>query len=583
MPINNGPYRNALVQMSRLPSATRPIAFTFELDKMIEFAHPMFVMMIADQVSHRNQFSEGGLVDEIGTYTWLNAIITPIARTLAWMFEGVMPRKHDDYTIRITNDQGDMQGSWKGLTPTRAGQVQYWVNLIDQAILCKEEALQRAQGDKEARMREMKKVTTTPKGCHVEVNWTKGLQSKRLHHKTASSIKSDEREIVDQAIAPQEITVRVPQCIAQEAIAKLETCIQTRIRDARIWVEAEKNVGINQKDRAREKQDTDEPKTMNNKRMARKIKVGRESCYQIAISAEEIVEQMSFSTAIRNLQNTDCKEWAAGIEWQKEDDRRNQDAKHTPLAKLWRIPDMTHSFLTVTIPQGAHEATSVKEFGNTQDWPIQNNRTPDKLEYQRIGERGGHKPKKHTHYTAATTALLLAGAAEPTTGGRDLTLEQQYMRRKERRPKLATPQIATKGGNVIMRNKLEEPPEKEARDARETLNALNMEVIPSTIVIKGKTKYIDKARFITEETPVKAGNIVVRTTKNLCKYEKERSKRRNQRAHVETIDRRKWEKSHKTETGREKTRLWDEPYKCPMSPDAFVMLTACGTGVERPC
>ena len=150
VPINNGPYRNALVQMSRLPSATRPIAFTFELDKMIEFAHPMFVMMIADQVSRRNQFSEGELVDEIGTYTWLNAIITPIARTLAWMFEGVMPKRYDDYTTRIINEQGDMQGSWKGLTPTRAGQVQYWVNLIDQAILCKEEALQRAQGDKEA-------------------------------------------------------------------------------------------------------------------------------------------------------------------------------------------------------------------------------------------------------------------------------------------------------------------------------------------------------------------------------------------------------------------------------------------------
>ena len=283
---------------------------------------------------------------------------------------------------------------------------------------------------------------------------------------------------------------------------------------------------------------------------------------------------MNFSTAIENLRNTDCNEWAAGIEWQKDDDRRNQNAKHTPLAKLWRIPDMTHSFLTVTIPQGAHEMTSVKGFGNIQDWPIQNNRTPDRLEYRTIGERGGYKLKKHTHYTAATTALLLAGAVEPTIGGKGLTLEQQYMRRKERRPKLATPQIDTKGGNVLMRNKLEEPLEKEARNTRETLNALSMEVIPNTIIVKGKIKHVDKARFIAEETPMTAGKIVVRTTKNLCKYEKERSKRRNQRAHVETIDRRKWEESHETDTGREKERLWDEPYKCSMSPDALAMLTA---------
>ena len=107
MPITDGRYRNALVQMSRLPAATRPIAFTFELDKMIEFAQPMFAMMIADQVNHKNQFSEGGLVDKIGTYVWLNAIIAPIARTLAWMFEGAVPRTYDEYRIRITNEQGE--------------------------------------------------------------------------------------------------------------------------------------------------------------------------------------------------------------------------------------------------------------------------------------------------------------------------------------------------------------------------------------------------------------------------------------------------------------------------------------------
>ena len=53
-----------------------------------------------------------------------------------------------------------------------------------------------------------------------------------------------------------------------------------------------------------------------------------------------------------------------------------------------------------------------------------------------------------------------------------------------------------------------------------------------------------------------------------------KSKRRNQRAHVETIDRRKWEKFQETDTGREKERWWDEPYKCAMSPDALAMLAA---------
>ena len=125
-----------------------------------------------------------------------------------------------------------------------------------------------------------------------------------------------------------------------------------------------------------------------------------------------------------------------------------------------------------------------------------------------------------------------------------------------------------------MRNKLEEPLEKEVKNTRKILKALSMEVIPDTITVKGRTKNTDKARFIAEETPMTAGKIVVRTNSNLCKYEKEKSKRRNQRAHVETIDRRNWEDFLEVDTGREKERWWDEPYKCAMSPDALAMLAA---------
>ena len=120
------------------------------------------------------------------------------------------------------------------------------------------------------------------------------------------------------------------------------------------------------------------------------------------------------------------------------------------------------------------------------------------------------------------------------------------------------------GGNVIVRNKPEKLAEEETVDARKAINALNMEYIPTTIEVNGKTKRVDRARYISEETPTKAGNIVVRATRNLCRFEKERNKRRNQRAHIETIDRKMWEEKHKVdgEYG-EKKRLWDEPYKCP--------------------
>ena len=187
IPIQDGRYRNVLVQMSRLPAATRPVAFTFELDKMIELLQPMFYVMIADQIEHGEEFCEGGLADRIGTYCWLNAIIVPIAKTLAWMFDGVASREEDAYQVRIMNEQGEMQESWRGLTANRAAQPHYWLNLIDQVILSKEQALRRTGGDKEEWEREARKLTTTPKGCHAEVSWTGGLQTKRLRHHGAIS------------------------------------------------------------------------------------------------------------------------------------------------------------------------------------------------------------------------------------------------------------------------------------------------------------------------------------------------------------------------------------------------------------
>ena len=75
-------------------------------------------------------------------------------------------------------------------------------------------------------------------------------------------------------------------------------------------------------------------------------------------------------------------------------------------------------------------------------------------------------------------------------------------------------------------------------------------------------------RYISEETPMKARNIVVHTTRNLCRVEKQRNKRRNQRAHIETIDRKMWEDRQKVD-GK---RMWDEPYKCTLSADTLVTL-----------
>ena len=384
------------------------------------------------------------------TYVWLNAILMPIAKILAWLFEGAAPRDHDEHKIIIQNEKGEVQESWRGLTPTRAAQTQYWINQMDQAMLSREEELQKTKGaTAEIKEREIKKLVTTPKGCHTEINWTRGLQTtrgrmnlRRGQQEETESLVSTSREIDDKVVAPHEITVRVPMCIAQEGIAKLETCIQAITPTTYVWTDAEENVGVNQRNRHRELNETEQIKQTERNKMAKKICMGKEGCFQMPITTEDIIEQMDFGRAILNLQKMTGKDWLDGVEWASDHDRYHDDAKHTPQARPWRIPKgETHSFLTVTIPHDGQEATSAKELGSIQEWPIKNNRTPDKPEYQEIGVNGGHVPGNHTHYTYATTALLLAGAVEPTPGGKKRTLEQQYLRRKDRKLHIQTPKV----------------------------------------------------------------------------------------------------------------------------------------------
>ena len=84
----------------------KPVTFTFQLNKLAEFAQLLLSIMIADQCTQVDDFQEGGLVDKIGTYVWLNAIINPIARTLAWLFRDAAPQDHDAYHLKMTNARG---------------------------------------------------------------------------------------------------------------------------------------------------------------------------------------------------------------------------------------------------------------------------------------------------------------------------------------------------------------------------------------------------------------------------------------------------------------------------------------------
>ena len=184
------------------------------------------------------------------------------------------------------------------------------------------------------------------------------------------------------------------------------------------------------------------------------------------------------------------------------------------------------------------------------------------------------RPNKHTHYTNITTALLLLGAIDPPPGGNELPLERQYMRRKGRRLSIGTPEINTKDENVVMREGIEEINEENLRRTERTIHNLRREVIPLTITgPKGQKKYTDKSRFIAGETVASAKAVVMRTERRLVNQDKERNRRMNQRAHIETIDRRKW--------SEKKARMWDEPYKCKLSADSLVAIATDTAGEER--
>ena len=115
--------------------------------------------------------------------------------------------------------------------------------------------------------------------------------------------------------------------------------------------------------------------------------------------------------------------------------------------------------------------------------------------------------------------------------------------------------------------------EQSAKDAKEAMRKLQMEVIPETDFGTKKGKPTDRARYISRETAEAAGNVIVGTQRSVINREKEKNKRICQRAHIETIVQRQW--------GDMNRRMWDEPYKCPMSADVLAMLVTDITGEER--
>ena len=139
-----------------------------------------------------------------------------------------------------------------------------------------------------------------------------------------------------------------------------------------------------------------------------------------------------------------------------------------------------------------------------------------------------------------------------------------------------TPKPATSQDLVTVRIKQAEEAEKATAEAKAIYQAIPEEHIPDMVTNnKGEKRHTDRARYTTEETPVTAKNIIVRTNKALGNNGKEKSKQKNQRAHVESIDRRQWQEYRTTATGREMKRLWDEPYTCLLSPEAFTTQTTC--------
>ena len=160
--------------------------------------------------------------------------------------------------------------------------------------------------------------------------------------------------------------------------------------------------------------------------------------------------------------------------------------------------------MTVTVPLKAHEATRVQTFTGIEQWPMHNNRTPDSMEYEAIGSEGV-KPRHHTNHTHTTTAMLLGNATMPTVGGKNVTLEQQYMRRADKTLQLGTPEIPEKANKVIMRESIDSINYKKLGKARDAFGALQEENIPSTSRGARRDKDTERSRYIASQTTKSAG------------------------------------------------------------------------------
>ena len=103
----------------------------------------------------------------------------------------------------------------------------------------------------------------------------------------------------------------------------------------RLWTDAEEKIGVNQKNKLSEVSETEQIRQLDGtNRMAKKVCVGKECSQQMEISAEEIIEQMGFTTALKNLDKMPGETWLEGVAWCHEEDKMKEEAKHTPQARV---------------------------------------------------------------------------------------------------------------------------------------------------------------------------------------------------------------------------------------------------------
>ena len=382
-------YEEAMLYMTRLPVAMVPAILEIEVSKLRMAVMKLARVAIAVTANGREELADGRVADHIITSAYIKGIFATVAGIIARMMTELTPREQDGWKSAMRNHKGKLVEQWKGITPDRMSDQDFWTNGMHQYIMKRE--MRNAATDK-MDLDEMNRYH----------DWDPTLPVSMVWRTMRSTTQLEGRERRPWTTKLNAIRIKIPACMIPSMVAKIQRGEKLYYRQ-RAWAELREQeqiaAGLNRTGKK-------ESRAMESTRI-----VGSKMDMKADVGIGEIMARMEVATMMKKYEDVKPDEIKGKVWWSTHNGEepigvkaKNAHVKSTTWAKPLKLPLEVTMYMKLQLPKCQGETDPAEDYEGIEDWPIQENVT-ENMEYDTIGSNGGNDPQGALYGNTAYSEL----------------------------------------------------------------------------------------------------------------------------------------------------------------------------------